>query len=108
MRTVRSIEHRVAYVTPALVLVFALVHAWRSDFSHKVVLAGVTMIVAASLLGVALHRRSNGKEAVFGTARFEAESDDDSEELVDVASPDCILLFCAGLFVVTTATLPLL
>ena len=108
MRTVRSIERRVAYATPGVVLVFALAHAWRSGFSHNVVGAGVIMLIGACLLGVALYRRSIGKEAVFGTARFEAESDYDPEEPVDIASPDCILLFGAGLFVVITATLPLL
>jgi hypothetical protein len=107
MRTARTMQHHAAYVTPGVVLVFALARAWRSEISHNALLAGVTFLVGASLLGVALYRRSIGKEAVFVTARFEAEPDYDPEEPVDIVSPDSVLLFGAGGFVVAAGTLAL-
>jgi hypothetical protein len=107
MRTARTMQHHAAYVTPGVVLVFALARAWRSDFSQNALLAGVTLLVLALILGVALYRRSVGKEAVFVTARFEAEPDYDPEEPVDIVSPDSVLLLGAVCFIVAAGTLAL-
>jgi hypothetical protein len=107
MRTARTMQHHAAYVTPGVVLAFAFANAWRSDFSHNALLAGVTLLVLASILGVALYRRSVGKEAVFVTARFEAEPDYDPEEPVDIVSPDSVLLLSAVGFIVAAGSLAL-
>ena len=97
----------------AVVGALAAIVALAAVFGHKLEvnnddLQAIALGVVAIALGLALHRRSQGKEAKFGTARAEHDPDETPDDSVDVASLDALFVLCALLMILVAALLPAL
>jgi hypothetical protein len=106
--TLRRLQHHLAFVAPACVLLIGGIHAWFAAFSLNVLADVGVLFYATVTLGIALYRRSNGKEATWVTSHEREDLTESADDLVDPFSLDSLFALVAIAFVGFAAALPIL
>src|ERR1700756_3033516 len=83
--TLKNLQRSLAIVGPGITTFFGWYHAWRVDFAKNVVGAALVLVVGSVYVAIALYKRSRGEEAVIGTCRIVADTDESPDDPVDYA-----------------------
>jgi hypothetical protein len=81
-------------VTPAIVVLSAVIHVWRKGFAVTYVLVGALLIFFAEEISRYMFNRSRNKEASFGAVRVRPSEWGFEEAQADIASILGAILFC--------------
>lgn len=102
----RRIQRHASYSLPLVLLAIGLCWVWIEDFRFNTIGAYAILLFFGTTLGICLHKRSQGKETAWFTARAEADPTESPDDDVNPMSLDFLFVVAALIFVVSGVVLP--